>query len=428
MSYSDDNTGGGGSSFNILNMQASFDDSSSHLDLPSLLQANGNNGGRDVRLGVGLDHHQHHYNHQYQQHHHHQQQHHHQHSSWSAHAVDPLPPVALLPENKPQELPSPDGSPEVSGPPPQHSSTTSAAAAKKRAAGDMSALGGVGHHQAAPSLQHFTSAGDEAPKPARAKKKKVEKNSNALPLDDNDLLDDEFGDGLDCEVDGGGGGGGGGKDVKRQMRLVKNRQAAQQFRKRQKLYIQDLERRCTTLTAQNASYAAKVELLSTENRLVKEQLEYLRSFVSQAVQVSLTPAAVAGGPLQMPGPLSAALAGAIPAPLLGIGSPLAGALSAGSSSHHPSQTGPGRPAFAPLQPHPITTGGSHLGAKMPSFPSPVSLAPASSSAPRGGGSAYGGASASSSHLSSLQPASSASAYARGGSSSLMPDLHHHRPL
>jgi hypothetical protein len=95
VSYSDDNTGGGGSSFNILNMQASFDDSSSHLDLPSLLQANGNNGGRDVRLGVGLDHHQHHYNHQYQQHHHHQQQHHHQHSSWSAHAVDPLPPVAL---------------------------------------------------------------------------------------------------------------------------------------------------------------------------------------------------------------------------------------------------------------------------------------------------------------------------------------------
>jgi hypothetical protein len=279
----------------------------------------------------------------------------------------------------------------------------------------MSALGGqVGHHQ------HFTSAGDEAPKPARAKKKKVEKHSNALPLDDNDLLDDEFGDGLDCEVgDGsGGGGGGGGKDVKRQMRLVKNRQAAQQFRKRQKLYIQDLEKRCTTLTAQNASYAAKVELLSTENRLVKEQLEYLRSFVSQAVQVSLTPAAVAGGPLQMPGPLSAALAGAIPAPLLGIGTPLAGALSASGSSHHPSQTGPGRPAFAPLQPHPGGGGGggSHLGAKMPSFPSPVSLAPASSSAPRSGSSAYGGGA--SSHLSSLQPAPSSSSSA----------YNHHRPL
>jgi hypothetical protein len=38
------------------------------------------------------------------------------------------------------------------------------------------------------------------------------------------------------------------------MRLVKNRQAAQQFRKRQKLYIQDLERRCSSLSAQNASY------------------------------------------------------------------------------------------------------------------------------------------------------------------------------
>ncbi len=36
--------------------------------------------------------------------------------------------------------------------------------------------------------------------------------------------------------------------------LVKNRQAAQQFRKRQKQYIQDLEKRCNTLTAQNAAY------------------------------------------------------------------------------------------------------------------------------------------------------------------------------
>jgi hypothetical protein len=156
---------------------------------------------------------------------------------------------------------------------------------------------------------------------------------------------------------------------------------------------------------------AKVELLTTENRLVKEQLEYLRGFVSQAVQVSLTPAAVAGGPLQMPGPLSAALAGAIPAPLLGMGSPLAGAL----SSSLPSQTGPGRPpSFAALQ---SSAGPSSLGSKMPSFPSPISLSPSSSSTLQQQ-QRY--------HQASLQPSPAApsSSYTRGHHTS---DISH-RPL
>jgi len=178
---------------------------------------------------------------------------------------------------------------------------------------------------------------EEAPKPTRTKKKKSSENLDSIPLDDaSESVDDDMGENGD----------GSNRDAKRQMRLVKNRQAAQQFRKRQKQYIQDLEKRCSSLTAQNASYAAKLELLITENRLVKEQLEYLRSFVNQAVQVSLTPAAATGGPLQIPGPLSAALAGTTPTSLLGIGTPLTGSLS--------SQTGLAGPPSLLSSPPPMT--------------------------------------------------------------------------
>jgi hypothetical protein len=206
---------------------------------------------------------------------------------------------------------------------------------------------------------------EEAPKPTRTKKKKKSsENLDSIPLDDaSESVDDDMGENGD----------GSNRDAKRQMRLVKNRQAAQQFRKRQKQYIQDLEKRCSSLTAQNASYAAKLELLITENRLVKEQLEYLRSFVNQAVQVSLTPAAATGGPLQIPGPLSAALAGTIPTSLLGIGAPLTRSL--------PSQTGPGRPSFAALQPSPNDRGGGGGGGSshMPSFSPSLSSSSSSSS-------------------------------------------------
>jgi len=204
---------------------------------------------------------------------------------------------------------------------------------------------------------------EEAPKPTRTKKKKSSENLDSIPLDDaSESVDDDMGENGD----------GSNRDAKRQMRLVKNRQAAQQFRKRQKQYIQDLEKRCSSLTAQNASYAAKLELLITENRLVKEQLEYLRSFVNQAVQVSLTPAAATGGPLQIPGPLSAALAGTIPTSLLGIGAPLTRSL--------PSQTGPGRPSFAALQPSPNDRGGGGGGSShMPSFSPSLSSSSSSSS-------------------------------------------------
>jgi len=71
---------------------------------------------------------------------------------------------------------------------------------------------------------------------------------------------------------------------KRQKRLVKNRQAAQLFRKRQKQYISDLENKVAEVTNKNIALMAKVDVLVTENQLVKDQLKYLRTFVVSALE------------------------------------------------------------------------------------------------------------------------------------------------
>eukprot|EP01112_Ceratiomyxa_fruticulosa_P024037 TRINITY_DN950_c0_g3_i1.p1 TRINITY_DN950_c0_g3~~TRINITY_DN950_c0_g3_i1.p1 ORF type:complete len:410 (+),score=108.35 TRINITY_DN950_c0_g3_i1:246-1475(+) len=76
------------------------------------------------------------------------------------------------------------------------------------------------------------------------------------------------------------------KQLKKQRRLVKNREAAQLFRQRQKEYIVNLERRAAELTQANHEASARVELLSSENKLMKEQLVYLRNFMKQAVSFS----------------------------------------------------------------------------------------------------------------------------------------------
>jgi len=67
-------------------------------------------------------------------------------------------------------------------------------------------------------------------------------------------------------------------------RLVKNRQAAQLFRQRQKQHIRDLEDKVSAVNEVNVALTAKVDVLKAENKLVKEQLNYLRSFVAAALQ------------------------------------------------------------------------------------------------------------------------------------------------
>ncbi len=101
----------------------------------------------------------------------------------------------------------------------------------------------------------------------------------------------------------------------------------------------------------NSSGSAKVELLTTENRLIKEQLDYLRSFVSQAVQVSLSPAAISAGPLQV----SSALSGTLGPP-------------GGALTSQPSPTGP-QSSSRGFSLHSAGSGGSSgsVSSKMSSF-------------------------------------------------------------
>jgi len=86
-----------------------------------------------------------------------------------------------------------------------------------------------------------------------------------------------------------GGASQGGDGEKRQKRLVKNRQAAQLFRKRQKQYISDLEGKVADVSNKNVALTARVDVLHAENKLLKDQLTYLRTFVVSALQQAFPP-------------------------------------------------------------------------------------------------------------------------------------------
>jgi len=75
----------------------------------------------------------------------------------------------------------------------------------------------------------------------------------------------------------------------KQTRLLKNRQAAQQFRKRQKTHIIELENQVEALTSDNSVLVSRLEMLTAENKLIKEQLEYMRNFVMNCLQLSFPP-------------------------------------------------------------------------------------------------------------------------------------------
>lgn len=73
------------------------------------------------------------------------------------------------------------------------------------------------------------------------------------------------------------------KKTKRQQRLLKNREAAQQFRQRQKNYIQELEKKVDSLVSENQQFTSKAELLQSENHLLRDQLSYLRGFMTHVM-------------------------------------------------------------------------------------------------------------------------------------------------
>jgi len=73
------------------------------------------------------------------------------------------------------------------------------------------------------------------------------------------------------------------KKTKKQQRLLKNREAAQQFRQRQKNYIQELEKKVDSLVSENQLFTSKAELLQSENHLLRDQLSYLRGFMTHVM-------------------------------------------------------------------------------------------------------------------------------------------------
>jgi hypothetical protein len=63
------------------------------------------------------------------------------------------------------------------------------------------------------------------------------------------------------------------KDIKRQQRLIKNRESAQASRERKKSYVKGLEENLKTLTSTNSNLFSKVTSLEEENQLLRQQLE-----------------------------------------------------------------------------------------------------------------------------------------------------------
>jgi len=69
-------------------------------------------------------------------------------------------------------------------------------------------------------------------------------------------------------------------ELKRQRRLIKNRESAQASRQRKKSHIDDLERRVKELNSENISLKDNLSAVSSENRQLKNDLSYLQAIVS----------------------------------------------------------------------------------------------------------------------------------------------------
>jgi len=76
------------------------------------------------------------------------------------------------------------------------------------------------------------------------------------------------------------------EEEKKVYRLVRNREAAQRFRKLQKIKIESMDAKIKELELANSDYQAKLATLTAENKAIKEHLEYLRSFLEHAVSMT----------------------------------------------------------------------------------------------------------------------------------------------
>eukprot|EP01097_Dermamoeba_algensis_P003547 TRINITY_DN2448_c0_g1_i1.p1 TRINITY_DN2448_c0_g1~~TRINITY_DN2448_c0_g1_i1.p1 ORF type:complete len:457 (-),score=119.89 TRINITY_DN2448_c0_g1_i1:230-1600(-) len=89
------------------------------------------------------------------------------------------------------------------------------------------------------------------------------------------------------------------KQLKKQKRLIKNRESAQLSRQRKKVYLEDLEVKVSRLTEENDDIRRSLTSISEENRRVKEELFYWQHLALKTNEVpstSLPSAAVLSSP------------------------------------------------------------------------------------------------------------------------------------
>jgi len=67
--------------------------------------------------------------------------------------------------------------------------------------------------------------------------------------------------------------------VKKQRRLIKNRESAQASRQRKKDYVGDLEKKVDDLVSGNAKLKEHFSSLTAENRQLKNEVEFLAQLV-----------------------------------------------------------------------------------------------------------------------------------------------------
>ncbi|KAB5567964.1 hypothetical protein PHYPO_G00238830 [Pangasianodon hypophthalmus] len=78
------------------------------------------------------------------------------------------------------------------------------------------------------------------------------------------------------------------RSLKRVRRKIRNKQSAQESRKKKKLYVDGLENRVAVCTAHNQELQKKVELLQKQNMSLMEQLRKLQSIVKMSTMKTST--------------------------------------------------------------------------------------------------------------------------------------------
>jgi len=104
--------------------------------------------------------------------------------------------------------------------------------------------------------------------------------------------------------------------LKRQKRLIKNRESAQLSRLRKKVYIEELEKKVSQLTTENDTLSKQIAAIATDKKKLHEEVLYLQNIIKQSpalMQIAnshstLNNSAVAKKPLQ-PSPKNMKAAG-----------------------------------------------------------------------------------------------------------------------